>query len=101
MNERDHLYLPDTLDAAREPISFVYGPDSDTLETDRKLALALVQEIATVGRSGGKVSPEVVRSSPGVPRPKIIGMRNRLILRTVRWISKWSGRPLRRIYRLS
>ena len=97
MNDRDNAYLRDMLDAAQEAIGLNFG----AFETDRKLALALVQEIATVGRSGGKVSPEVVRSSPGVPRPKIIGMRNRLILRTVRWISKWSGRPLRRIYRLS
>ena len=48
-------------------------------ETDRKLALALVQELAIIGEAAGKVSAEVARSAPGIPWPKIVGMRNRLI----------------------
>jgi uncharacterized protein with HEPN domain len=79
MNERDHAYLRDMLDAAREAMGFVRGLDSGALETDRKLALALVQEMAIIGEAAGRISPEVARSAPGIPWPKIVGMRNRLI----------------------
>ena len=75
MNDRDNAYLRDMLDAAQEAIGLNFG----AFETDRKLALALVQELAIIGEAAGKVSPEVARSAPGIPWPKIIGMRNRLI----------------------
>jgi uncharacterized protein with HEPN domain len=67
------------LDAAREAMSFVQGLNSSALENDRKLALALVQELAIIGEAAGKVSPDFARSSPEIPWPKIVGMRNRLI----------------------
>jgi len=38
-----------------------------------------VQELAIIGEAAGRVSPEVARSAPGIPWPKIVGMRNRLI----------------------
>lgn len=79
MNERDHAYLRDMLDSAREAMSFVQGLNSSALENDRKLALALVQELAIIGEAAGKVSPEVTRSAPQIPWSKIVGMRNRLI----------------------
>ena len=74
MNDRDNAYLRDMLDAAQEAIGLNFG----AFETDRKLALALVQELAIIGEAAGKVSPEVARSASGIPWPKIIGMRNRL-----------------------
>ena len=79
MNERDHAYLSDMLDAAREALGFVQGLGPGALETDRKLALALVQELAIIGEAAGKVSREIAQSAPGIPWPKIVGMRNRLI----------------------
>jgi uncharacterized protein with HEPN domain len=101
MNERDHAYLRDMLDAAREAMGFVRGLDSGALETDRKLALALVQEMAIIGEAAGRVSPEVARSVPGIPWPKIVGMRNRLIHGSGRLTLKSCGRPLPRIYHTS
>jgi uncharacterized protein with HEPN domain len=67
MNDRDHAYLRDMLDAAREAMSFVQGLNSSALENDRKLALALVQELAIIGEAAGKVSPDFARSSPEIP----------------------------------
>jgi uncharacterized protein with HEPN domain len=42
-------------------MSFVQGLNSSALENDRKLALALVQELAIIGEAAGKVSPEIAR----------------------------------------
>ena len=67
------------LDAAREAMSFVPGLDSSAFENDRKLALALVQELAIIGEAVAKVSPEIAQSAPEIPWPKIVGMRNRLL----------------------
>ena len=78
-NERDYAYLRDMLDAAREAMSFVRGLDPGVLETDRKLALALVQELAIIGEAAGRISHEAARSAPGIPWPKVVGMRNQLI----------------------
>ena len=60
-------------------MSFVQGLNSSALENDRKLALALVQELAIIGEAAGKVSPEIARSAPEMPWPKIVGIGNRLI----------------------
>jgi uncharacterized protein with HEPN domain len=35
--------------------------------------------LAIIGEAAGKVSPEIARSAPEMPWPKIVGMRNRLI----------------------
>jgi uncharacterized protein with HEPN domain len=79
MNDRDRLYLRDMLDAAREAISFGEGQTLEKLGSDRKLALALAQEMAIIGEAAGRVSREVAQSAPGIPWPQIVSMRNRLI----------------------
>jgi uncharacterized protein with HEPN domain len=66
MNERDRVYLRDMLDAAREALTFAEGQDRSRLESDRKLALALVMEIAIIGEAAGRVSREVIESAPGI-----------------------------------
>src|SRR5580658_8033182 len=81
MSERDRVYLRDMLDAAREALTFAEGQDRSRLESDRKLALALVMEIAIIGEAAGRVSREVINSAPGIPWPKMVSMRNRLIHR--------------------
>jgi uncharacterized protein with HEPN domain len=81
MSERDRVYLRDMLDAAREALMFAEGQDRSRLESDRKLALALVMEIAIIREAAGRVSREVIESAPGIPWPKMVGMRNRLIHR--------------------
>ena len=50
MNDRDNAYLRDMLDAAQEAIGLNFG----AFETDRKLALALVQELAIIGEAAGR-----------------------------------------------
>jgi uncharacterized protein with HEPN domain len=54
MNDRDNAYLRDMLDAAQEAIGFVQGLTFGAFETDRKLALALVQELAIIGEAAGR-----------------------------------------------
>jgi uncharacterized protein with HEPN domain len=66
MNERNRVYLRDMLDAAREALTFAEGQDRSRLESDRKLALALVMEIAIIGEAAGRVSREVIESAPGI-----------------------------------
>ena len=77
MSERDRVYLRDMLDAAREALAFAEGQDRSRLESARKLAM----EIAIIGEAAGRVSREVIESAPGIPWPKIVSMRNRLIHR--------------------
>jgi len=79
MNERDRAYLQDMLDAAREAISFAEGQSLSALESDRKLALPLVQEMAIIGEAAGRVSREVTQQATGIPWPQIVSMRNRLL----------------------
>jgi uncharacterized protein with HEPN domain len=44
-------------------MSFAEGQNPGALESDRKLALALVQEIAIIGEAAGRVSREVTQSA--------------------------------------
>ena len=45
-----------------------------------------------IGEAAGKVSPEIARSAPEIPWPKIVRMRNRLIMATVRSPPRWFRR---------
>lgn len=67
------------LDAAKEACSFASGKFRRDLDTDRKLALAIVKDIEIIGEAAGKVSEETRNNHPAIPWPDIINMRNRLI----------------------
>lgn len=66
-------------DAAKEMYSFTSGKSRKDLDTDRKLALALVKDIEIIGEAASKVSEEARSKYPTVPWLDIINMRNRLI----------------------
>ena len=67
------------LDAAREAVAFLHDEPRDSLETDRKLLLALVKDIEIVGEAASRLSPECQQTYAQLPWPQIVGMRNRLI----------------------
>ena len=79
MNEGDPIRLRHMLDAAREAISFAKDKTRESLDTDRKLLLALVMDIAIIGEAASKVTREFQDKNPQIPWPEIIAMRNVLI----------------------
>jgi uncharacterized protein with HEPN domain len=67
------------LDAAKESEYFVKDKTRDDLDSDRKLVLALVKSIETIGEAASKISDESQKDLSQIPWADIIGMRNRLI----------------------
>jgi uncharacterized protein with HEPN domain len=67
------------LDAAREAESFSQNKTRNSLDTDRKLALALVKCIEIMGEAAAQISNQSREALPQIPWADIIGMRNRLI----------------------
>ena len=78
MNKDDRIRLQHMLDAAEEAIAFLDHASQETLEQDRKLLLAIVKDIEIIGEAASKVSGESQHSTPNIPWPQIISMRNRL-----------------------
>lgn len=79
MQNDDLVRLRHMLDAAREAESFAQGKTRSSLDTDRKLVLALVKSIEIVGEAAAKVTKKCRKDLPQIPWQNIIGMRNRLI----------------------
>lgn len=80
MSKTDDLTrLKHMLQAATEALAFIEGCSRETLDTDRKLALALVKEVEIIGEAAAQISPACRQRYPQLPWAKIIGMRNRLI----------------------
>ena len=52
------------LDAAAKAVSFVAGKSRNDLDTDEKLALALVRLVEIIGEAASKVSAETQNRSP-------------------------------------
>ena len=75
----DSARLHHMLDSAREAVGFVQGKGRDALDTDNKLALALVRLLEVIGEAAGKVSEETGNAHSEIPWPQVVGMRNRLI----------------------
>jgi uncharacterized protein with HEPN domain len=67
------------LDTAREAESFSRNKSRKSLDTDRKLALALVKCIEIIGEAAAQISNESREALPQIPWSDIIAMRNRLI----------------------
>ncbi|MCL4490394.1 MAG: DUF86 domain-containing protein [Nitrospirae bacterium] len=66
-------------DAAKEAVLFSEGKTRRSLNSDRKLVLALTKSIEIIGEAASKITPESCDSLPQIPWATIIGMRNRLI----------------------
>lgn len=79
MRNDDIVRLRHMLDAAKEAKSFVQNETRNSLETDRKLMLALVKSIEIIGEAANNLTKKCHEDFPQIPWPKIIGMRNRLI----------------------
>ena len=79
MKKADLIRLNHMLDAAREAESFSENKTRNSLESDRKLALALVKCIEIIGEAATKISNEFREDLPQIPWANIISMRNRLI----------------------
>ena len=79
MRKDDLVRLRHMLDAAREAVSFAQYQTRSSLDTDRKLAHALVRAIEIVGEAAAQMTREGREELPQIPWPNIIGMRNRLI----------------------
>lgn len=79
MNEADRVRLKHMLAAAKEARIFAEGKSRESLNTDRGLALILIQEITIIGEAASKVSAECRAANPQIPWVLITGMRNRLI----------------------
>ena len=67
------------VDAATKSVSFITGKSRKDLDTDEKLALALVRLIEIVGEAASRVTTEAQIRLPEIPWRDIIGTRNRLI----------------------
>ncbi len=67
------------LEASRETVASAQGRTRADLDHDRIYALGLVKCIEIIGEAAARVSPEAQSQHPQIPRPQIIGMRNRLV----------------------
>ncbi len=56
MHKHDDVRLRHMLDAAREAQSFARGNTRESLDTDRKLSLALVRDIEIIGEAAARLS---------------------------------------------
>jgi uncharacterized protein with HEPN domain len=79
MRKDDSIRLQHMLDAAREAESFSRSKTRKSLDSDRKLALALVKCVEIIGEAAAQISNESREALPQVPWSDIIAMRNRLI----------------------
>jgi uncharacterized protein with HEPN domain len=79
MNKDDLVRLHHMLDAACEATAFVQDGTRESLDTDRKLLLALVKDIEIIGEAASRISDALQQTNPQIPWSQIIGMRNRLI----------------------
>ncbi len=75
----DSVRMHHMLDAAREAVSFTQNKSRKSLDTDRKLVLALVKSIEIIGEAAANVTKESQNKYSHIPWQNIIGMRNRLI----------------------
>ncbi len=67
------------LSHSREAAELLGDLSREDLGRNRVMQLALTRLVEIVGEAGNRVSPAAQESSPQVPWPQIIGMRNRLV----------------------
>ncbi|MBN1287481.1 MAG: DUF86 domain-containing protein [Anaerolineae bacterium] len=79
MNKDDLIRLRHMLEAAQEAMDFVRDETRASLDNDRKLVLALIKAIETIGEAASHVSKEFQVVYPQIPWRASISMRNWLI----------------------
>ncbi len=75
----DQVSLSDMLNHAREASELMVDFSLEELRRNRVIQLALTRLVEIVGEAANRVSPETRDTSPGIPWPQIVGMRNRLV----------------------
>jgi len=80
MSKRDPLLrLRHMRDFSRKALNLTAGQTKTEMENNETLRFALTHLVELVGEAASQVPPEVQKSYPQIPWPKIISMRNRLI----------------------
>lgn len=79
MQRDDTAYLLDMLNAGRDAVSFASELTRKQFEQSRLHQDALFKALEVVGEAAGRVTEQTRNRHPGIPWPKIIGMRNRLV----------------------
>lgn len=80
----DEALLRDMLDHARRAIVAVGNRNRVDLDSEYVLAAALERFIEVIGEAASKVSTATRKSARQIPWREIVGMRNRLIMATLR-----------------
>ena len=76
---KDEDRLRHMLDAAETVLKFTAEKKRSDLDTDEKLALALVRLLEVIGEAARHVSEETCRRFPEIPWKEIAGTRDRLV----------------------
>lgn len=79
MANEDAVRLRHMLDAADKAVEFSVGKTRKDLDSDEKLALAMVRLLEVFGEAANALSESFKEKHPDVPWWSIIGTRNRLI----------------------
>ena len=75
----DTIRIRHMLDAAKKIIQFTQSKTRTDLDTDEKLALALVRLVEIIGEAAAKVTEDTKVKFSDIPWVNIVGTRNRLI----------------------
>jgi uncharacterized protein with HEPN domain len=79
MANEDAVRLRHMLDAANKVLEFSRGKTRKDLDSDEKLALALVRLLEVFGEAANALSEPFRKKHPDIPWQSIIGTRNRLV----------------------
>jgi len=79
ISPEDQVRLRHMLDAALEIQQYAQSSTREDLNRDRKLVHSLVRLLEIIGEAATQVSEELHKSTPEIPWPIMIGMRNRLV----------------------
>jgi len=75
----DAIRMRHMLDACRKALLFTENKSRSDLDSDEKLALALVRLVEIIGEAASKITPDVQQRFSSIPWREITGTRNRLI----------------------
>jgi len=79
MNELNLVRLQHMLEAATEAVAFARHETRKTLESDRKLALALAMLVTIIGEAASRVTKEFQIEQSQIRWSDIVGTRNYLV----------------------
>ncbi len=75
----DPTRLRHMLDSALEAVSFLGKLDAEELAVNRLVCQAVVRSLEIIGEAASQISQQYRKDHPGIPWPRIIGMRNRIV----------------------